>query len=289
MRIKIDWNCVIPVGVASLLLGFSLAGEGVSEERPSLRPPHSKILLLGTFHFRDAGLDSYKVKHSVDVLSTGRQAEIEGIVERLAQFKPTKVAIEWRPAHQERVSNDYQSYLRDEFELSADEVHQIGFRLARRMGHQRIYPVDAGGRSFQPWVDPDEWARKNGQQGFLDRAAPIWEEYGRIAEWEDRAKTKRSLRETFLALNDPERVRLSHGVYLIGNLAAGDAQHYPGADAKTRWFNRNLRIFANLMRLTDGPAERIALIIGAGHLPILTQCVESSPEYDLAPVSDYLR
>ena len=45
---------------------------------------------------------------------------------------------------------------------------------------------------------------------------------------------------------------------------------YPGPDHVTAWYNRNLRIFANLQRLAAAPDERILLVIGAGHVRIDT-------------------
>jgi hypothetical protein len=55
------------------------------------------------------------------------------------------------------------------------------------------------------------------------------------------------------------------------------------------WYNRNLRIFRNLQRITRGPDERLLLIIGSGHLPILRFVAEHSPEYVLEEPGDYLR
>ena len=48
------------------------------------------------------------------------------------------------------------------------------------------------------------------------------------------------------------------------HVKAGEGGQYPGVDSKTAWYNRNLRIFANLQRLTEQPGERILLVIGAG-------------------------
>ena len=59
-------------------------------------------------------------------------------------------------------------------------------------------------------------------------------------------------------------------------------------DVITAWYNRNLRIFANLQRITEPPGERLLVVYGAGHIPILRHCVEASPEYDLVEVADYL-
>ena len=38
--------------------------------------PRAQLLLLGTFHFKDAGLDGYKPKYDVDILSAERQRQL---------------------------------------------------------------------------------------------------------------------------------------------------------------------------------------------------------------------
>jgi hypothetical protein len=96
------------------------------------------------------------------------------------------------------------------------------------------------------------------------------------------------LRDFLLRENDPVRVLASHGQYLIEGFRLGRGDDYLGPDMRTRWFNRNLRIFHNLQRITASPAERILVIMGAGHLPILRHSVEASPEYRLVEVRDHL-
>ena len=78
------------------------------------------------------------------------------------------------------------------------------------------------------------------------------------------------------------------GMYLVDYFKLGIGDELPGVDWVTVWYSRNLRIFANLQRITETPDERILLIIGAGHLSILRHCVLASPEYDLVEVHDYL-
>lgn len=113
---------------------------------PFLKEPECEILLLGTFHFSNPGLDSYRPEHDVDIFSERRQAELREVLDRLARFRPTKIA----------------------------------------------------------------------------------------------------------------------------------------------WYNRNLRIFANLLRIIEREDERILLVIGSGHLGILRHAVETSPEYQLVEVEGYL-
>ena len=51
--------------------------------------PRAKLMLLGTFHFQDAGLDHFKPESNIDILSEERQQEVKEIVEALATFQPT--------------------------------------------------------------------------------------------------------------------------------------------------------------------------------------------------------
>jgi len=59
---------------------------GAQDAPPKVPPPPATILLLGTFHFDDAGLDAYKPEHRMDVLSPERQREIEEVVRCLTRF-----------------------------------------------------------------------------------------------------------------------------------------------------------------------------------------------------------
>lgn len=98
------------------------------------------ILLLGTYHMGNPGLDMHNVK-SDDVLASQRQMEIYEVVDRLKRFNPTKIAVEALADEHETYNNQYLSYLSGEFTLGANEIHQLGFRTAANLGHDRIYPT----------------------------------------------------------------------------------------------------------------------------------------------------
>ena len=123
--------------------------------------PQAKILILGTFHFRDRGLDKYKPQHSFEVFSLERQQEIKEVVSQLATFRPTKIAIERTPHQQVEIDQNYQAYLQ-RGPLSSDEVHQLGFRLAKRLAHPKVYCVNAWDRHYEPMVDVEAYAREHG-------------------------------------------------------------------------------------------------------------------------------
>ncbi len=62
----------------TVLLSPSLAAASSLEIPADLAfgGPRAQLLLLGTFHFKDAGLDGYKPKHDVDILSEEGQKQV---------------------------------------------------------------------------------------------------------------------------------------------------------------------------------------------------------------------
>lgn len=271
----------------------------------------AKIMLLGTFHFSNPGHDQYQPKYTVDILSPKRQKQIAEILRLLEDYQPTKIAVEvkrdppdtlaalypkWmnlQGESQMALDSLYQAYLAGTFDPESSfvpkssEIYQLGFRLAKRLGHERLYAVDA---TIAPFFM--EFIRENEhriREAFSRLADAKWEQrYRRISRYTDSLKMTRSLRETLLYKNSSERIRKELGDYLVGTFKMGGEESYLGPDFASRWWNRNLRIFRNLQRITESPDDRILVIIGAGHLTILRHLVQASPEYELVEVEAYL-
>lgn len=271
-------------------MGQDAPKESSTAEDPSLwfTPEHTtaKLLILGTFHFKDAGLDSYKPEVDVDVLSKTRQAELDDVLDRLEKFEPTKILIEIETESQAEWDERFSRYLAGELELESNEIYQVAFRLAKRLGHERLYGVDASGRRYEILPDLEEYAKENGQSF---PTADAWSErFMEAYRVEDHAKANRTLREHLLFLNSEEQLRFSHGHYVLSYLALGVDNEYPAADSVTGWwYNRNLRIYSNLLRVME-PGDRLLLLIGAGHVPIIRHSAAASPEIDLIDVADVL-
>lgn len=276
--------------VATVLGTCITAGAQQPLQPPSdlgFEEPQARLLVLGTFHFKDAGLDSYKPLHEVDILSAKRQQEVEDLLELLAAFAPTRIAVEMDRTRQQVLDERYTAYLAGEFELTSNEIYQLGFRLGERLGHERLYAVDADGRQYEPRVDSADFAREHGQAWTLEH--PWHERYTSLYRWEDEQKLHSSLRDFLLYLNSPERVRLGHGHYFAGGFRAATADAYPGADNLSGWwYNRNLRIFANVLQLAREPDDRLLLIIGAGHVPIIRHAAQASPDLEWVDPAEIL-
>ena len=120
----------------------------------------SELFMLGTFHFKDAGLDGYKPKHDVDILSETRQKELQQVLDQIRKFKPTKIAVEWKKSRQARLDSLYTEYLEGRFELKSNEIYQIGFRMGKELGHTKLYAIDAPARSFDDYQTEEAYNAK---------------------------------------------------------------------------------------------------------------------------------
>jgi hypothetical protein len=247
--------------------------------------PQTEVLLLGTFHFADAGLDTYRPEVDVDIFSAARQRELEDLLECLASFDPTVIAVEWPSSDQEGLDRRIENIRSGQRPLTAHEIDQIAVRLAQRLGLGRLHAVDVKGRWYQPEIDIDAYIKEHDQVELTDDG---WNErYTRLYRFEDELKAKHTLRQHLLFANEPDRLRAKHGHYLVGWVKAGKGDEYPGIDGITAWYNRNLRIFGNIQRISR-PGDRVLVLIGSGHVPILRHAVDASPDFALIEVSEVI-
>ncbi|MEJ2343330.1 MAG: DUF5694 domain-containing protein [Gemmatimonadales bacterium] len=207
-----------------------------------------RVLLLGSYHMSNPGADAFNLEAD-DVLAPKRQEEIRAVVDRLAEFRPTKVAVE-APWEDSATFARWDAYRAGERELGRSEKEQIGFRLAHQLGHETVYPIDVPSQmdfeSVQEAAaaDPRVAARLGGMQQVGEEVMAA------MAEW------------------------LAEGT--VGQML------YAG------WYGRNLRIFANLTRIVDSDDDRVLLLFGQGHIPIVRDLVIDYPEFCAEDPLSYL-
>jgi hypothetical protein len=279
------------------------SGAGKSSQQSDIKAlfnsfPQTDVLLLGTFHFKDAGLDSYKPEYDVDITSSKRQKELSLILEKLKQFNPDAIGLEFKPDRQETMDEKYTQYLNGQFQLSANEIYQIGFRLAAQLEHPKVFGVDARASYYSDVSGLSQKEYQEIERKYVQRLRDYDPEikqwyptYQKLYRYQDKVKKDLSLVEYFLVLNDPDNIKRSHGIYLVDSFKLGldKKQDYFGADIKTAWYNRNLRILQNIYRMiAETNARRVFVLVGAGHLPILAHAVQSSPELKWIDVGSVL-
>lgn len=250
-----------------------------------------EVLTLGTFHFNFPNRDVSKIEieDQIDVLKPKYQSEIEDIVRRMSEFKPTVIAIEVDPNKQSKIDSLYNEYLNGNYQLSRNEHEQIGFQLAKKLGLKKLYCVNDWGELP---ADVNEVLYKSkglDNQKFLDY---FYHHPDTLIEFnrESVFKTKGMLEE-LREMNMEENLKKDLGYYLIGVFKyETDDNKFFGVDFQTgNWFNRNLKIFRNIQKINTTHDDKIFVLFGAGHMNILNILFDASPEYKLVNTNDYLK
>lgn len=240
----------------------------------------AEVLVLGSYHMANPGRDIFNTQAD-DVLAPKRQAEIAQLLEVLKKFQPTKIAIESDPNGPR--PRQYNEYLAGTYTLTRNEIDQIGFRLAKELGHKAIYPVDADGEF--PYQRLVNYAKASGRSKELEA---IMSEVGTEVKAQDQFLATHTILETLSYINAEEKVVKGHGLYLrMAHIS--EPWDWAGADLVSDWFRRNMRIFANIVRLADSPNERVLVVYGSGHLGWLQHYFANDPNFTLRKASDFAK
>ncbi len=275
---KKDLFAPAPLSLAVFM--FLAVGLSVTGIAPAAPPQRAEILILGTYHMANPGRDVFNMAAD-DVLAPKRQAEIVELLEVLKRFKPTKIAIE-STVYEDRRPKQYAEYLAGKYTLTANEIEQVGFRLAKELGMKAVYPVDIDG-DF-PWQRVINFAKGTGQSPFMDQ---IMSEIGAMVKAQDAYLHAHTVLETLLYMNDDDKVAQDVGFY-YREAHLGEPGDYAGPDLLASWYQRNIRIYNNIMKIIESPNDRALVIYGAGHLGWLRQMVENDPAMRLRKLSEFV-
>jgi hypothetical protein len=249
-----------------------------------------QVLLLGTFHFQNSNLDTHKTKYVFNVFSPEGQSQLADVLARLERFNPTKILVERPSRLQPDIDAWYDGFRAGNHRNNPNEIITIGFALAQRLGHQRVYGFDAN----------PEWlaTAPENPEAFAAAAArtktpwavndPMNARYSAMYKRSDDIEETLTLRQRIRLMNDEDMLRLSHGSYFFyDGFRASDGAEFPGPDGfASAWHNRNLRMFSTIQRLAE-PGDRVLVLVGAGHVPILQHCVRSCPTMTWVPIDTY--
>jgi hypothetical protein len=214
-----------------------------------------------------------------DVLAPKRQQEIAQLIEVLKKFRPTKIAIE-ATVGSKRAGQEFADYLAGTYALSRNEIDQIGYRLAKALGHGAIYPVDEDG-DF-PYMRVVNYAKANGR---AEQFNALEARTGARVKQQGEFLQSHSVLETLEYLNADSSVARDVAAY-FAFVPYADRFDYAGPDLLAMWYQRNIRIYRNIVALIESPSERILVIYGAGHLGWLRQDIANDATVKLRTLAD---
>lgn len=274
-------NRFVLIFALAMASAITALAQQASTQKPEQASTRAEVLVLGVYHMSNPGRDIFNMKAD-DVLAPKRQAEITQLIEVLKRFQPTKIAIE-ADAGSQRVGQEYSDYLAGKYKLSANEIDQIGYRLARELGHKSVYPVDADGEF--PWQRVVNYAKGSGRSKELNA---IMGEIGVMVKAQDQYLASHSVLETLLYMNADDKIAEDVGFY-YREAHLGEPGDWAGADLVSDWFRRNMRIYSNVVQLLDSPNERVLVLFGAGHLGWLQHDFSSDPSFRLRKLADFVK
>ncbi len=212
-----------------------------------------EIVLVGTFHFEQ---DTETIAH--------KETEINELVKHLARFKPTKIALEWEASKDQELNEQYSDRHGG---YSPDEIQQIGFRLARHVGHDKVYAVNWGGG-----ITEEDMLTLN---TTIQRTYPvIVHNMQNIGEHSPEISPDIPLMTSYKDLNDPKIVKEIESMYL-SFIVVSEGENQIGFDFLRKWVERELMIFKNVVDVC-GDGDRLLLLVGGDHVWMLKSLFEGS-------------
>jgi len=209
----------------------------------------TEIVLVGTYHFA----------YQEDVLRD-KKAEILELVDFLAAFNPSKVAVEWERSEQEELNK---GYIKSEENYEMNEIEQVGFRLATKLDHKKIFAVNwAGSLTQEEMMALNQSIQENypdvlqGVEAFSERSAAL--------------SPEQTLLESYRNLNNQELTKELEQMYLSFLAVENNGQNI-GVSFLSKWIERELVIVKNISEILEKPKERILLIVGGDHLWMLNK------------------
>lgn len=223
--------------------------------------PPATVMMFGVFQFANPGRDMVK-SDVIDVRTPANQAYLQRLATRIAATRPTDVLVECDPAKQRSYDATFAEYVRGAPLPDANEVYQIGFRVAKAAGLGGItcFDEDTVGWDSGPMFD---YVKKNepATQAMLDNT------FKSLSQRDTREQTTLPLQRLLQLSNDPARDRENKNLYLMTN-AVDAGGTFAGADASASWWHRNFRMYANVQKAA-APGHRVFVMAGSGHTAIL--------------------
>jgi len=287
LTLNASWKLFLKTALIVLILGTDNPSSGWAQNSQSSEEP-IKVMLLDTTHLNNPSRDAINPKVP-DVLTDQKQKELQVLRDAIAKFRPNKVALEVQQKYQAAFDSVYQQFRKGdvdtfsvgEFVSRRSEQYQIGFKLARSKNIDHVFAVD----HYLPM--------KLGKvMKYAKEHDPEFVQYFKQYKNSHQVKKKDSLLQNnsfilvYRYMNCAESVDGYREPY-VRTAAVGSDTSFVGADAVADYHRRNLRIYANLMRIAEA-GDRIFMMFGAGHQPFLRPLLKNSPRVDFVDPMEYL-
>ncbi len=260
------------------------------------RPP-VQVMLVGFDHLSQL----YNQQPQSDVYSLKKQAEINQLNTCFQAYAPDMIMVEVDPSEQVRIDSLFTLYSAGKLALDAlpsgrSETYQIGFALAKRLKHKRVYCVDHYEATSQSLLTEGTNidVYQQALQQFQGIARPLKKQVQ-----QDSLSVYAYIRK----INQPDMITLTHRLFYnlpalvingeFSRTATNTAdiskidKRYIGAEFISLFYNRNLKIYSNaLISQRQYQGKKLLLLFGQPHVGVLQELFKANPDCSLvSPLS----
>lgn len=241
------------------------------------KPSETRILLLGSYHMHNPGLDAVNIDAD-DVLAPTRQRELKALANALMAFKPTKVAVETKPKDDSLLMREpvNQAALKQD----RNEITQIGERVALLAGIKHLHAVDAEGSFDMQPLQALSNARARHYLQLMNEAATD------LGQQMNENMKQMSIPAYLAWLNSEDMINANHAFYAL-LLQVSDGTKQPGAKLVADWYWRNAMICDRILQIAE-PGDRILVLYGVGHVYWLRHCLNEIDNVVVESPASYL-
>lgn len=275
-----------------LLFSFTISAQSFAQTK------QSDLLLLGTFHFNNPGGDIAKTQ-TFEVLAPKPQAELEVIAQKISDFHPSKIFVEWAANEQAELDEVYAAYLKEGYEqyirtkypkpskqgfYLKNEIVQLAFRAGKKAGLTRMYGIDY----HTPFpFDSVMKAMKAAKQDALIQQTMD------VIKNQEATQNKKiatySLTELLLDTNTPADWATNKGLYLDILNRAGSANNFAGPFLVSEWYRRNLYMYSIVQKTMTAENGNAVVLVGSGHAAMMQDFVKYDKRFRLKTLQDVLK
>jgi len=264
------------------------------------QPKPVEVLIVGFDHLNSL----YTKQPESDVLSLKKQAELAKLRAQLARFRPETILLEAEPREQPRLDSLYAQYRAGQLDIAAlpegrGERYQVGFVLARQLGLPTPRGIDYYAATSQNLLSTGR------NISYFQRDLKLLQATARPLRRRVQHDSL-SLYDYLALINQPAVIALSHravfntpALVTSGTFSASGTNTqdlgrvdtaYIGAHYITLFYNRNLKIYANILRAQQqAQARRVLVMLGQAHVGVLEELFAANPSYQVVHATRYLK
>jgi len=233
-----------------------------------------KVLNFGTAHLNST---SDANSSMINLEDPKEKADLEKMVRKIAEFKPTVILLELEPKNNEYIKETFAEYKIDQKERLnySDELNLIGLEVGRLSETERIYGIDSQ-------IDFD-------YPSLIELANQTKTDSLFVTKMMDYYKKLNSLKlkEQFIEMNTKESKMKTFDFYNF--LATQHSENnYEGAKVISEFYERNLRMYSNLNDLKLSKNDRVFILAGATHTAYLDIFIGNSEKFILENPLKYI-